>query len=389
MNKNKNILIFCIAFIVGLVGLFYINDRQIKKHTYYTNIAVINLIHEYDLDEQDVLNSLKMNQYDYTILSKYGVDLYEDNILDNTYNPIISNMLYFMVYSTLLFVLYVLYNKMINKRIIDLTYYIEQINRKNYHLDIKSNKDDTISYLQNEIYKTMVYLNNVADLSVHDKQIIKNNLEDITHQIKTPLTAIMINLDNLMDYQGNDETVRSGLIRRISKDTRSIQILIDNLLKLSKFDVNGIVFNQDCVLIKEIIDEAFDKVAPLIDLYDIDVIVDYQNYEHVELILDKKWQVEALSNILKNACEQGCSNIKVIIDDNNIYSYIKIINDSNLIDEKAINKVFDRFNPNSNVGIGLALTKEIIETDNGMITVKNVNEGVCFDIKYFKNTMSK
>lgn len=389
MNKNKNILIFCIAFIVGLVGLFYINDRQIKKHTYYTNIAVINLIHEYDLDEQDVLNSLKMNQYDYTILSKYGVDLYEDNILDNTYNPIISNMLYFMVYSTLLFVLYVLYNKMINKRIIDLTYYIEQINRKNYHLDIKSNKDDTISYLQNEIYKTMVYLNNVADLSVHDKQIIKNNLEDITHQIKTPLTAIMINLDNLMDYQGNDETVRSGLIRRISKDTRSIQILIDNLLKLSKFDVNGIVFNQDCVLIKEIIDEAFDKVAPLIDLYDINVIVDYQNYEHVELILDKKWQVEALSNILKNACEQGCSNIKVIIDDNNIYSYIKIINDSNLIDEKAINKVFDRFNPNSNVGIGLALTKEIIETDNGMITVKNVNEGVCFDIKYFKNTMSK
>lgn len=388
MNNLKNKIIIFILFSIGLISVYCLNLYTIQKVHYDHHITLINLIDKYDLEIHDVLDSLENEEVDYTTLEQYGIDLYDQNFKSNTKSFVLQNVYIFIVYTLMIGLLFYCYRNYQNKRIRQLTYYIEEINKKNYTLDIKSNKDDMISFLQNEIYKTMVYLNEVAELSLEDKKEVKKNLEDITHQIKTPLTAIMINLDNLMDDETMEQTIRTNMIRRIYKDSLCIQVLIENLLKLSKFDVNGIAFNSKKVKVNELIHLAIDKVSPVLDLYDVDVHYVDNNYE---INVDMPWQVEAMSNMMKNACENHCKVIEIVVEDNPVYTLIKFVNDGQIIHADHLVDLFKRFNSRGKgSGIGLALTRKIIELDNGLIIVKNngfghsIQSGVSFEIKYFK-----
>lgn len=395
-NLGKKILYITLIFIVGVFSIFCINSYVIRQHNYRSNVAIINLMNEYNIDIDGLLDKSLHANVDYSILNKYGLNLYEDSIIKDDYSIVSMNVVFVLVYSLVLFIIYLYCNKLNENRIKKLIHYIEQINSKNYSLDIKSNTDDSISLLQNEIYKTMVYLNEVASLSIDDKRNIKKNLEDITHQIKTPLTSILINLDNLIGSNDMDELTKQKTLSRVYKDAMSIQILIHNLLKLSKFDVNSIKFKQSNYKVIDLIDDVIEKVSPVIDLYDVNVIFDKSNMSNLSLHIDYKWQVEALSNIVKNACESECNNIEIVVEDNPVYTYIKVVNDGSDIDENIIPRIFERFTTSSrNTGIGLALTKKIIELDNGTIVARNgvntnyINNGVCFDVKYFKNNMGK
>ena len=395
--KNKKTIILIIVIILIYVFSFnmvYLYQENIYKEKY--NMFLNNVIYVVKKNYPNVsnkeLSDILNGKSDYNYLNEYGIDVDDEFALISMHKEnkkifIINNVIlgsFILVLSMILII-----NKNYeNKKLEEIIYLIEEINKKNYNLNIKGTDETMISKLKNEMYKTVVMLKNDADNSLKDKIIIKTYLEDISHQLKTPLTVINISLDNLIDNPNMDEKNRNEFISKISKEVTNINNLIQNLLKLSKFDVNVINFVNKSVSIKEFINKIVDKISLIADLKNINIKVNILN--DFNLNIDLNWQIEALSNIVKNAIEHSNENDIVYINcnDNKIYSKIEIINNG-IINDKDLNKIFDRFYTNKkgyceSVGIGLSLAKNIIEKNNGKIDVYSKDGKTIFTIKYYK-----
>ena len=395
--KNKKTIILIIVIILIYVFSFnmvYLYQENIYKEKY--NMFLNNIIYVVKKNYPNVsnkeLSDILNGKSDYNYLNEYGIDVDDEFALismnkENKKIFIINNVIlgsFILVLSMILII-----NKNYeNNKLEEIIHLIEEINKKNYNLNIKGTDETMISKLKNEMYKTVVMLKNDADNSLKDKLIIKTYLEDISHQLKTPLTVINISLDNLIDNPNMDEKNRNEFISKISKEVTNINNLIQNLLKLSKFDVNVINFVNKSVSIKEFINKSIDKISLIADLKNINIKVNILN--DFNLNIDLNWQIEALSNIVKNAIEHSNENDIVYINcnDNKIYSKIEIINNG-IINDKDLNKIFDRFYTNKkgyseSVGIGLSLAKNIIEKNNGKIDVYSKDGKTIFTIKYYK-----
>ena len=395
--KNKKTIILIIVIILIYVFSFnmvYLYQENIYKEKY--NMFVNNIISVIKKKNPDISNKniidILNNKTNLNYLNEYGIDVDDEFALISMHKEnkkifIINNVIlgsFILVLSIILII-----NKNYeNNKLEEIIHLIEEINKKNYNLNIKGTDETMISKLKNEMYKTVVMLKNDADNSLKDKLIIKTYLEDISHQLKTPLTVINISLDNLIDNPNMDEKNRNEFISKISKEVTNINNLIQNLLKLSKFDVNVINFVNKSVSIKELINKSIDKISLIADLKNINIKVNILN--DFNLNIDLNWQIEALSNIVKNAIEHSNENDIVYINcnDNKIYSKIEIINNG-IINDKDLNKIFDRFYTNKkgyseSVGIGLSLAKNIIEKNNGKIDVYSKDGKTIFTIKYYK-----
>lgn len=167
-------------------------------------------------------------------------------------------------------------------------------------------------------------------------------------------------------------------------------LLVEDLLKLSKFDANTIQFHNEKVFIKDLIEEAESKVSVLCDLKNIEIEVQGNDTDWIEC--DFKWQVEAVTNLLKNAVEysESSSSIEISYNKNKLYAEIIIRDYEKGIDKNDLPHIFERFYKGKNsskdsVGIGLALAKTIIEKNNGRVQVESeINKGTSFIIQYFK-----
>ena len=281
------------------------------------------------------------------------------------------------------------YNHKREKDIKDIAKCIEEINKKNYELEIDSISEDELSILKNEIYKTTIMLKEAADNSTKDKINLKKSLEDISHQLKTPLTSILVMLDNIIEDPDMDSSIRNDFIVDIKRNVNNINFLVQTLLKLSKFDANTVSFIKKENNLKDIASESIKNVSTLCDLRNINIELNVINDSKIKC--DLKWEIEAITNILKNAIDHSKdeSKITININSNNVYSLIEIIDNGEGISKKDIPHIFERFYKGENsgtdsVGIGLALAKNIIEKDNGSILVESDSEGTKFIIKYFK-----
>ena len=168
----------------------------------------------------------------------------------------------------------------------------------------------------------------------------------------------------------------------------NINVLVQSILKLSKFDSNTIEFINQKIKVSDLLDKSVKKLLPLCDLRNININVNI-NQESV-LNCDVMWQVEALSNIIKNCIEhsEDGSNIDIYVDKNNIYTSIKIVDYGSGIDKQDLPHIFDRFYKGkdsdvNSIGIGLALAKTIIDKNNGSIMAKSDSNRTTFDVKYY------
>ena len=215
------------------------------------------------------------------------------------------------------------------------------------------------------------------------------SLEDISHQLKTPLTSILIILDNLIEDEDMDKNIREEFIKDIKREILNINFLVQSILKLSKFDSNTIVFNNDKYFVNDILSECINRISPICDLKNINVNI--KGDKNIELYCDYKWQIEALTNIIKNCIEYTECNKSIDIEynDNKIYTCIIITDKGSGISKEDLPHIFERFykgnnSSNDSIGIGLSLAKSIVEKNDGVISVDTSDVGTTFTIKYFK-----
>ena len=397
--KKTIIYILCAIFLATIIfsGFYHYQYRQYTNN-FNNKIAeiVTKLAQEYpELTQSEIfeiINNDEISNKD--IFNTYGIDLDKESVViendDNYTIFLIGNIVFIISISIIILFLFIKYNNSKDKKLNEITKYIEEINNKNYKLYIDDNTEDELSILQNEIYKTTIMLKEVADNSKEDKIKLKDSLSDISHQLKTPLTSITILIDNIIENKDMDETTRTEFAKDIKREITNINFLVQSLLKLSKLDADSVKFMNEDVNISEIINSSIKNVSVLSDLKNIDIEVNGD--KNAKIYCDLKWQVEAITNILKNCVEHSKSNGKVQIsyEENQVYSIIKIRDYGVGIYKEDFPHIFERFykgknSSNESIGIGLALSKTIIESNNGYIGVESeLEKGTEFIIKYFK-----
>lgn len=390
---------FIILWIVVVIIFFIISFVEYKSYVRITNNFTNNIISEVvknypDVTEEEIIEIINSSDNEASdILASFGIDINSMGVLksinDNFYRNLIINSIVLLVISIVIFLLIFFYDKKEKRELDKIIDYLKELNRGNYDLKIDLNSEGILSILKNEIYTTTVMLREMASREYLDKITLKENLANISHQLKTPLTSIAILVDNLCDEEVDKKT-ELEFLNDIKRQVDNINYLVIVLLKLSRFDANVITFKKDDINVKKLILECMKNLDVIREVKNINIHVSGAN--DVEFIGDYKWESEAISNIIKNAIEHTLNdkNIYISFKDKSIYTEI-IIEDEGLgMSEKEKNRIFERFYKGSstnsnNFGIGLSLAKEIITKDNGKIIVKSeVNKGTKFIIRYYK-----
>ncbi len=224
-----------------------------------------------------------------------------------------------------------------------------------------------------------------------EKIYLKNIVSDISHQLKTPLTSLKMFNDLLLEGEIEDIRTATDFVGKSQEQIERMEWLIKNLLKMARLETNSIEFNNIKQDINTTIRESYLPLQKLWQGKNINIteeLADSMNLNH-----DKNWLAEALSNIVKNAIEHTPKggHIRIATSESPLAIRIMIQNSGEKITKEELPFIFDRFyrgKRNTKVnstGIGLALSKAIVENQNGVIDVKNSEIGPLFIITLYKD----
>ena len=285
----------------------------------------------------------------------------------------------YLFYFVSLFALYYFLKVREKKRITELENLIDRLEERNYSIPMVQ---DEFSILEDKIYKIFIELVETRESIEENSKKQIQNLEDIAHQIKTPITSMFFDLEMIDKNESNKKEIES-----FEFQLERLNSLADILLKLSSLDANVDKMEKSKVLISEIVEYALDILRNSVDEKNIKLICNYEDYE---IEVDYYWVSEALINIIKNALNrEETTEIKISTNKNPIYTEITIEDDGGGIKKENFKKIFERFykTPDSKgFGIGLAMAKSIIEANNGDISVENGKEGAIFKLKFYNVT---
>lgn len=386
-------IVFCvISAVFTFIGL-----ENIRKTSNDTINQLVNILLEKypDVSEKEVAEILN-NKTEYTdnseFLNKYGIYPEKDWVSYNnqgSYKYVILSVSVCIAFGLAFAVLFLGYLKIQKKQTMDIAKRIERINLGDYSLQIDRNSEDELSLLDNQIYRTAVKFREQAENSRKDKENLQKSLSDISHQLKTPLTSIIVMVDNILDDDDMPLEIRREFLNDIKHNTNTISFLVQSLLKLSKLDAEAVKFRYEQVEVKSIVDECIKNTAVMAEILGVRLETDCND---IILDCDRKWLCEAVTNIIKNCIEHSQNgNIKITADQNKLYTKISIKDNGSGIAKEDLPHIFERFYKGKNssddsVGIGLSLAKTIIEKQGGYISVSSeLNKGSEFVIKFFNN----
>lgn len=386
-----------IVFCVISAAFTFIGLENIRKTSNDTINQLVNILLEKypDVSEKEVAEILN-NKTEYTdnseFLNKYGIYPEKDWVSYNnqgSYKYVILSVSVCIAFGLAFAVLFLGYLKIQKKQTMDIAKRIERINLGDYSLQIDENSEDELSLLDNQIYRTTVKFREQAENSRKDKENLQKSLSDISHQLKTPLTSIIVMVENILDDDDMPLEIRREFLNDIKHNTNTISFLVQSLLKLSKLDAEAVKFRYEQVEVKSIVDEYIKNTAVMAEILGVRLETDCND---IILNCDRKWLCEAITNIIKNCIEHSHNgNIKITADQNKLYTKISIKDNGSGITKEDLPHIFERFYKGKNssddsVGIGLSLAKTIIEKQGGYISVSSeLNKGSEFVIKFFNN----
>ena len=406
MLKNKEvrelILIEIIVLIIGIVSILLLNKysyETYKEAIIENNLYIIDsIIGKHPELENEVIDGIINHDISksesYEILNKYGLDRLDtvDYLNDNSYiNKTIRkyNIIYISILIIIVFSILIIYINKIYNKIRKLSIYTNDILNNKYNMDIREYSEGDISNLKNDLYKMTIKLKEQNELSLKDKIYLQDTLSDISHQLKTPLTSMYV-INELLYDDKLDKSLKKELLNKSKKGLERIEWLITSLLKMSRLDSGSEKLILERVKLINIINKTIEPIKIPLELKNINLNVLCSN--DIKVNVDVNWTTEALINILKNAMEHTLENgnINIVCSDNPLYTMISISDDGCGISKKDLPHIFERFykgmSNKESIGIGLNMSKKIIENENGNISVKSKeNEGTTFIIKLFKN----
>lgn len=251
-------------------------------------------------------------------------------------------------------------------------------------LDIRDNREGTFNILKNDIYSLVNKKNEQIKVIESERDVLSDYMADISHQLKTPITSMIIMADLLEDA---DPEKQAEFIHNIRFSLKKMEWLVSALLKMAKLDAHAINFIKKDVKASEMVEALKPSVAILLDI----------NNQTLELKndciinCDKRWTVEALTNIVKNAIEYSPKDqvIEIYSGKNPMYDWISVKDSGSGMNRNQYTTLFKRFEYSTNengFGIGMPLALSIVKGQGGDIDMDfgGDGQGTTFTIKFFK-----
>ena len=396
----KSFFILFIITIVLCVGTTFSAINIIKDKVIENNQAIIGqIISQRPEVEEEIIdiitqgNSKENINLGKEILAKYNYG----NNLSLTNEPITKESMskIFIIFLILIcfvlivsLILAILYFRKIYKDIKDMTDYVYN-SSEGRNFDMKNrNQEGQIGLLKTELIKMTNILKEKVELLNNEKIFLNEVISDISHQLKTPMTSLII-LNDLM-YEDLPKETKIEFLDKIKSQLNRMEWLIKSMLKLSKVEAKVIDFEKKEVKVSELIKKSISPSLISMEIKNIELTVNGD--ENISYIGDINWSCEAFVNIIKNCVEHTDTNGKINIsyEENPLYCEVVIKDSGEGIDKKDLPHIFKRFykgksSKDDSVGIGLAMAKSIIESQNGDIYVKSEkNKGSEFHIIFHK-----
>lgn len=390
-KKRLTVLILVLICAIGIVSISVIGQHEYRRSVFahiskFAEIMieehpeaedqVLSALKEYHaLTEQEVKGNLFLIQYG------YNSNRFCEGIQKSIFIPPMSML--FMVICVFLLVL--CYRDQRNRmRIAELTNYLEQVNVGAAGSVIQT-KEDEFSHLQDELYKTVTSLYQTREMAVQAKVNFADNLANIAHQLKTPITAAFLSLQLMK------KTTPSIYGEQMERQLERLSRLEESLLTLSKIDAGTLYLEHLPVDVYTALNLAAENLNDL--LIQENISVDIPDHGCMEFYGDIEWTMEALMNLMKNCMEHSTYGGTIHCDysGNPLYVEILIWDDGAGFHSEDLPHLFERFYrgkeaSGKGIGIGLSLARSIFELQNGSITARNLPKGgACFEIRVYSH----
>ncbi len=354
-------------------------------------------------------NHVISNKFDNHVLSNFGYNPSNLGIMDTTALWIAA--FGFLTGGMLFLFSFWYWHRKSDARIQALTGYLERINTGVQGLVLESS-DDEFSKLQDEIYKTVTELYQTREEALTARNNFAENLSNIAHQLKTPITSISLTVQMAKEYLGDTraaETPRGhpstpknrqteeiplwhikmhAKIKEIERQINRLLHLEEALLLLSRIDAGTLSFDRKPTDVFTILSLASDNLYEL--FMQKGVLIDIPEMGEININVDLNWTMEAVMNLMKNCMEAAGAGAAVhcSYEKNPLYVQIRIWDEGEGFAKEDLPRLFERFYrgeaKNSGIGIGLSLSKAIIEMQNGIIRAFNLpNGGACFEVRFY------
>ena len=289
----------------------------------------------------------------------------------------------FLTCASLFLLMFFAWHKRDVARIQTLTDYLEQVNTGGGGILLRDGEDD-FSKLQDELYKTVTELYQTREAALKAKNSFADNLYNIAHQIKTPITSISLSVQMMQENPAKH-------LDQIRQQTARLTHLEEALLLLSRIDAGTLPLERKAVDVFTLLMLAADNLQEL--FIQADVSVHVPEAGEVIMQVDMEWTMEAIMNLLKNCVEHTPSggSVHCSYEQNSLYTQIRIWDTGVGFAKEDIPHLFERFYrgrdaKKGSIGIGLALSKAIMESQNGTVSARNLPEGgACFEVRIYSH----
>lgn len=338
------------------------------------------------------------NKFDNHIISDFGY--YPSNIGITGMTALWIAVLVFLAGGMLFLFSFWYWHRKSDARIQALTGYLEKINTGVQGLVFESS-DDEFSKLQDEIYKTVTELYQTREEALTARNNFAENLSNIAHQLKTPITSISLTVQMAKEHLGEIRTAETpqehasmackmhANIKDIGRQINRLMHLEEALLLLSRIDAGTLAFDRKPTDVFTILSLASDNLYEL--FMQKGVLIDVPEMGEMNINVDLNWTMEAVMNLMKNCMEASGTGTAVhcSYEKNPLYIQIRIWDEGEGFAKEDLPHLFERFYrgenaKNTGIGIGLSLSKAIIEMQNGIIRAFNFpNGGACFEVRFY------
>ena len=275
-------------------------------------------------------------------------------------------------------------------RIKSLTDYLENVNTGGNGLHLREEEDE-FSKLQDEIYKNMITMRESREEAKKGRETLAESLTDISHQLKTPLAALFMYQDIIRQDPGEEEMVKKFAAKSV-KALERMQTLILNLLKMARLDADMVVFRRQNVKVRELLEDIKAELETRAEKEKKEIIL--TGDETSRMICDRDWMQEAVSNLVKNALDHTKEGGRVEIswEETGVGMRLQVEDNGSGIHPEDMYSIFKRFyrsrfsNDREGAGLGLPLTKAIVEGHGGTVGVDSVpGQGSVFTLFFPDN----
>lgn len=387
-------LLFTVS--LGFIGFEFLNVQYTQKIKLLGNITGA-VLSENPALENILVDAIQDTEGRYmadgfAALNQYGyreyLSMYEDVPYRNSLNSFFFLMFLFFFFSfviiTVFFILFDKKRKLQEQKLLTLLdhclsddySFLEQ--RKDMGIIFNEAFTDTLLKLGNKLMLK-------SQLLAEEHDNTKSLVTDISHQLKTPVSALKNCLSLSMEADSPEE--RDALLERCTLQLTKLESLMEALINISRLETSMITLHKEETSLSDILLDAVNAVyvKALQKNISVEVLNDSEGQDEalldsLTLSLDRKWTVEALANILDNAIKYSPAKSTITVRLHKLFSYVHIeIEDAGIgIPKKEYNKVFQRFYRGSHPmvqqsegsGVGLYLSRRIIEGEGGSIMVK-------------------